>query len=178
MSEIEYEALTKETLESLAEKFDEIIEELSDVPEADLALSDGVLTVHLGRKHGTYVINKQTPNRQIWLSSPVSGPKRYDFVGNKWIYKHDGVSLCHLLESGPDRGHAVRTCTGGILLRLAQPQAARGPPPWLLEARERRARQDAYVAPIAPRTVGRAQSSQLGLHIARQPAQQLPCTSN
>lgn len=71
MSEIEYEALTRETLESLAEKFDEIIEELSDVPEADLALSDGVLTVHLGRRHGTYVINKQTPNRQIWLSSPV-----------------------------------------------------------------------------------------------------------
>jgi hypothetical protein len=30
----------------------------------------GVLTVKLG-KHGTYVINKQTPNRQIWLSSPI-----------------------------------------------------------------------------------------------------------
>ena len=29
-----------------------------------------MLTVKLGR-HGTYVINKQTPNRQIWLSSPV-----------------------------------------------------------------------------------------------------------
>ena len=25
------------------------------------------------------MINKQTPNRQIWLSSPVSGPKRYDW---------------------------------------------------------------------------------------------------
>ena len=30
----------------------------------------GVLTVRLGR-HGTYVVNKQAPNRQIWLSSPV-----------------------------------------------------------------------------------------------------------
>ena len=30
----------------------------------------GVLTVKLGQK-GTYVINKQTPNRQIWMSSPV-----------------------------------------------------------------------------------------------------------
>jgi frataxin-like iron-binding protein CyaY len=38
---------------------------------ADLvSLQQGVLTVRLG-KHGTYVINKQTPNRQIWLSSPV-----------------------------------------------------------------------------------------------------------
>uniref|UniRef100_A0A1E1X0Q1 ferroxidase n=1 Tax=Amblyomma aureolatum TaxID=187763 RepID=A0A1E1X0Q1_9ACAR len=99
MSEAEYEALTKEALESLAEKFDEVIEDLCDVPEADLALSDGVLTVHLGRKYGTYVINKQTPNRQIWLSSPISGPKRYDFIGNKWVYKHDGVSLRDLLEN-------------------------------------------------------------------------------
>jgi hypothetical protein len=31
----------------------------------------GVLTVHLGADRGTFVINKQTPNRQIWLSSPV-----------------------------------------------------------------------------------------------------------
>lgn len=27
--------------------------------------------------NGTYVINKQPPNKQIWLSSPVSGPDRY-----------------------------------------------------------------------------------------------------
>ena len=30
----------------------------------------GVLTLRLGDK-GTYVINKQTPNRQIWFSSPI-----------------------------------------------------------------------------------------------------------
>lgn len=30
--------------------------------------------------HGTYVLNKQPANKQIWLSSPVSGPKRYDYV--------------------------------------------------------------------------------------------------
>ena len=30
----------------------------------------GVLTIKLGPK-GTYVINKQTPNRQMWLSSPL-----------------------------------------------------------------------------------------------------------
>uniref|UniRef100_A0A914RUA2 Frataxin n=1 Tax=Parascaris equorum TaxID=6256 RepID=A0A914RUA2_PAREQ len=36
----------------------------------------GVITAKVGRDKGTYVINKQTPNRQIWLSSPISGPKR------------------------------------------------------------------------------------------------------
>lgn len=30
----------------------------------------GVLTVKLGDK-GTYVVNKQPPNKQIWLSSPI-----------------------------------------------------------------------------------------------------------
>ena len=35
-----------------------------------LNLQSGVLTLKLGEK-GTYVINKQPPNRQIWLSSPI-----------------------------------------------------------------------------------------------------------
>ena len=29
---------------------------------------------------GTWVINKQPPNRQVWLSSPISGPRRFDWV--------------------------------------------------------------------------------------------------
>lgn len=58
---------------------------------------NGVLNVYLA-KHGTYVINKQTPNRQIWLSSPKSGPKRYDYVEGSWVYSHDGISLNELLS--------------------------------------------------------------------------------
>jgi frataxin len=55
---------------------------------------------------GTYVINKQPPNRQIWLSSPVSGPKRYDYVetggkgsgrGGDWVYLRDASTLKGLL---------------------------------------------------------------------------------
>jgi len=57
-----------------------------------------VLTVKFGEPHGTYVINRQTPNKQIWLSSPKSGPKRYDFMNGQWIYKHDGKSLHELLD--------------------------------------------------------------------------------
>lgn len=34
-------------------------------------LQSGVLTLKLGDK-GTYVLNKQPPNKQIWLSSPVT----------------------------------------------------------------------------------------------------------
>lgn len=53
----------------------------------------------LGGKFGTYVINRQTPNRQIWLSSPTTGPKRYDYINSNWIYKHDGISLHQLLQT-------------------------------------------------------------------------------
>ncbi|KAH3084060.1 hypothetical protein KXW28_001606, partial [Aspergillus fumigatus] len=64
---------------------------------------------------GTYVLNKQPPNKQIWLSSPISGPKRYDWVlegdqmhekqdtrpfGNgQWIYLRDGSNLTDLLNA-------------------------------------------------------------------------------
>ena len=73
-----YLKLSEETLESLEDRFSELIDDHgSALPGADTALADGVLTVKL--KQGvTYVINKQTPNKQIWLSSPVSGPYRYD----------------------------------------------------------------------------------------------------
>ena len=76
---------------------------------------------------GTYILNKQPPNKQIWLSSPVSGPKRYDWVvtpshvtqyekqetededdpgddgkGGNWIYLRDKSSLTGLLKKEVD----------------------------------------------------------------------------
>ena len=56
------------------------------------------------------MLNKQPPNKQIWLSSPVSGPKRYDYVakesqtdgregggGGEWVYIRDESTLDELL---------------------------------------------------------------------------------
>ncbi|CAK1599040.1 unnamed protein product [Parnassius mnemosyne] len=96
-----FEQICNETLESLCEYFEEIVEKSSDLKGADITFSDGVLTVALGPTYGTYVINRQSPNKQIWLSSPVSGPKRYDLIlkdGGYWVYKHDGVTLHKLLQ--------------------------------------------------------------------------------
>lgn len=61
-------------------------------------LQSGVLTLQLG-SFGTYVINKQSPNKQIWLSSPVSGPKRFDFISGVWVYRHTGETLHGLLNT-------------------------------------------------------------------------------
>ena len=75
-----YLKLSNETLESLNDRFSELIEDHEDrLRGADTSLADGVLTVQLSEL-GTYVINKQTPNQQIWLSSPVSGPYRFDIM--------------------------------------------------------------------------------------------------
>ena len=78
------------------------------------------MELKLGDK-GTYVINKQTPNRQIWFSSPVrsvpffhllsclnssnsllcSGPKRYNWdpKRNEWRNTRDGHSLVEFFQS-------------------------------------------------------------------------------
>ena len=92
-----YVRLSNETMESLNDRFSELIEDHDNLMGADTTLADGVLTVKLN-EHGTYVINKQTPNQQIWLSSPVSGPYRYDIFRNSWVYKHTGETLHALLD--------------------------------------------------------------------------------
>ena len=48
-------------------------------PISRRALQQGVITAVMG-PHGTWVINKQTPNRQLWWSSPSTGPRRFDLV--------------------------------------------------------------------------------------------------
>lgn len=99
LTPVEFERISDETLDSLTEYFDELIEQTTHLSDADVSYGDGVLTVKFGNSHGTYVINRQTPNKQIWLSSPKSGPKRYDFINGRWIYKHDGKTLHELLNS-------------------------------------------------------------------------------
>lgn len=68
----------------------------------DVALSDGVLSVS-APSAGTWVLNKHGPTRQIWLSSPVSGPNKYNFhadaeasddsdsLGNGWRGERDNA---------------------------------------------------------------------------------------
>nr|KAF6433824.1 hypothetical protein HJG59_008878 [Molossus molossus] len=94
-----YERLAGETLDSLAEFFEDLADKPYTCEDYDVSFGNGVLTIKLGGDLGTYVINKQTPNKQIWLSSPSSGPKRYNWTGKNWVYAHDGVSLHELLAT-------------------------------------------------------------------------------
>ncbi|TEB39306.1 Frataxin [Coprinellus micaceus] len=85
-------------MDNLLETLEAILDGLAN-PEYEVEYHSGVLTLDLG-DHGTYVVNKQPPNKQIWLSSPLSGPKRYDYSEelDDWIYARDNQTLGNLLN--------------------------------------------------------------------------------
>ena len=89
----DYVALADECLDAILEKADELSDDRDDV---EVELASGVLT--LKTPEGTWVLNKQVPNRQLWLSSPLSGPCRYEYVDGTWTHTRDGSSLDVLLE--------------------------------------------------------------------------------
>lgn len=66
----------------------------------EASLSAGVLTVNLGAQ-GVFVLNKQAPNRQIWLSSPVSGPARFNWNAEQctWAAVRGGGDLLSRLAT-------------------------------------------------------------------------------
>lgn len=66
----------------------------------DILLQSGVLTLILGN-NGTYVINKQPPNKQIWLSSPFRSAEPFPVPSTTFtnIYQFlvaQNVTIIHL----------------------------------------------------------------------------------
>jgi frataxin len=94
-SEIDYHKVADSTLETIQEQLDEVIED-SGLEEAEVMLANGVLTLHLP-PHGTWVLNKQAPNMQLWWSSPLSGPKRFEYQDECWCATQNGLALGPLL---------------------------------------------------------------------------------
>ncbi|KAI1196508.1 mitochondrial chaperone Frataxin [Nemania serpens] len=109
----EFHELADVYIENLLVQYEKMQDSRTDI---DVEYSSGVMNLTIN-DIGTYIINKQPPNKQIWLSSPTSGPKRYDWVvisegqdqkqdtaAGDWIYLRDGSSLSELLrdETGID----------------------------------------------------------------------------
>ncbi|KAJ4368835.1 Mitochondrial matrix iron chaperone [Neocucurbitaria cava] len=104
---------TSEFHERADQYLNELVQRLEEAQENDpnieVDYSAGVLEVT--SKENTFVLNKQPPNKQIWLSSPISGPKRFDWVVSQegmdfkegggqgdWVYLRDGTSLTEILR--------------------------------------------------------------------------------
>jgi frataxin len=76
LSDHQYHTLADQWIDDALTKLEELQDSRADI---EVEYAAGVLSLSYGTV-GTYVINKQPPNKQIWLSSPVSGPSRYDYV--------------------------------------------------------------------------------------------------
>lgn len=99
LEEDEFHSLADCTINDLQEKLEEY-GDCIQIDGFDLDYGNQVLTLKLGTL-GTYVLNKQTPNRQLWLSSPMSGPSRFDWdrSAQAWVYRRNKANLLQLLQS-------------------------------------------------------------------------------
>ncbi|WFD34920.1 ferroxidase [Malassezia cuniculi] len=106
-----YHKLVDTALDSLSAQLEELVETVdidaleaargsdADASDWDIEYATGVINASLG-SNGTYVINKQPPSQQLWLSSPTSGPKRFDYdtEQNVWFTHKEGkLYLLHEL---------------------------------------------------------------------------------
>ncbi|KJE91286.1 hypothetical protein CAOG_02445 [Capsaspora owczarzaki ATCC 30864] len=98
----EYHRLADSTLHDVRASLEETIDNAGDeVLDYDIIEQSGVMTMAFGSK-GTYVLNKQAPNQQMWLSSPASGPHRFDWSSTQqaWIStQNPKLNLLELLET-------------------------------------------------------------------------------
>ena len=94
-----YHRMADATLDAALEVYEDLSDARGDL-HLDVEYADGVLNVSIG-EHGTFVLNKQAPNLQLWLSSPISGPLRYDFCGDAatWLNTRDGHEMFSLLAT-------------------------------------------------------------------------------
>ncbi|EGD97976.1 hypothetical protein TESG_05275 [Trichophyton tonsurans CBS 112818] len=122
ISEPEYRDRSEEYINALMAEIERTQEEQGSEVEAEYSLfllthvrhRAGVLNVVVPGI-GTYVLNKQAPEQADMLSSPISGPKRFDwviqgdemtekegtrdYIGGQWIYLRDGTNLTDILNA-------------------------------------------------------------------------------
>lgn len=72
VGESEYSRVADDLLDSLVDTLDD-----DALPFEDVEFSSGVISVVTGT--GVWIINKHSASRQVWLSSPRSGPSKYEF---------------------------------------------------------------------------------------------------
>ena len=92
METSQFESLADKTLARLQAAIE------SAEGELDAELVNGILTIET-ESGGKYLLNRHAPNRQIWLSSPVSGAWHFawDEERQAWISTRGSERLDELL---------------------------------------------------------------------------------
>ena len=82
MEESEYHLKADLELDRLLE----FLEDLENHHDISPELESGVLSIVMPDDK-EYVINKHTPSRQIWVSSPYSGASYFEYIDKGWHLK-------------------------------------------------------------------------------------------
>lgn len=88
----DFSSLASQVIDKMAED----IEEQDPECLLDVDLNNNILSIN--SQDGTYVINIQTPAREIWLSSPVSGPYHFSFKDGAWL-SSKGANMFNILSN-------------------------------------------------------------------------------
>lgn len=81
MDNTEFAKLAEQTISLIAE----IIETEDKDCLIDIDFQNDILT--LTTNQGVFVINKHSAAKEIWLSSPISGPYHFYYVDGRWQSK-------------------------------------------------------------------------------------------
>eukprot|EP00760_Papus_ankaliazontas_P006047 PhM_4_TR12869/c0_g1_i1/m.29013/K19054/FXN; frataxin len=94
----DYNTKADATLEMLSDHASDWENNYPDIV-TDVAFSSGVLEIETTNA-GKWVLNKQAPKLQIWLSSPKSGPSHYshDDKTDTWVCDKTEQNMLHVLE--------------------------------------------------------------------------------
>nr|ABW91182.1 mitochondrial frataxin [Nosema bombycis] len=84
--------LTKPNFSRMIEKAISLISDKFDPFHGDFSEDSGTLSINL-KGIGEYLFNKQPSTHQLWGSSPLTGPCRFDLVEDKWIHTRKKIDL-------------------------------------------------------------------------------------
>ncbi|OAG29224.1 frataxin [Nematocida displodere] len=88
MEPLVYNTLSKSALFRIFESLDRLYSSVS--------LNNGVLKAEIP-KIGTYIVNRQPPKQEMWLSSPLSGPHHFKYQNSRWV-SSSGQDLMKVLS--------------------------------------------------------------------------------
>jgi len=97
MDETAFIRLVTDYLDQLLERV-----EASYWQVVDCELSAGILNIDTD-KQGTFIINRNIPRQELWLSSPFSGGAHFAYVDKKWLNTRTNESFETLLFSELDQ---------------------------------------------------------------------------
>ncbi len=105
MDNSQFESLAEATLARLQTAIED-----ADCDELDAEVVNGILTIEL-ESGAKYLLNRHGPNRELWLSSPVSGAWHFawDPAAKAWVSTRGSDRLDDLLgrELGEATGKAI-----------------------------------------------------------------------